>query len=79
MADILFEQTIEKATGQTVEHVRNTPIDELRQAAEAKRGGPLQFVSFFPWIGRGNVMRDRLVSHEEAEAAYDDSIDRLPR
>ena len=50
-----------------------------RREAEKNRGGPLRFVSFFPWVGRGNVMRDRLVSHEEAIAAYDDAIRRLPK
>jgi hypothetical protein len=72
-----FEATIEQATGQSIEYARKTPLDELRSNAERARGGPLKFVTFFPWIGRGNVLRDRMISHEQAEAAYDDAIGRL--
>lgn len=79
MAETLIDRTIAESTGHSVEYLKDTPLDELRRNAEQKRGRPLKFVSVFPWIGRGNVMRDRLVSHEEAVAAYDDAIRRLPR
>lgn len=79
MAETLIDRTIAESTGHSVEYLKNTPLDELRKNAEKRRGRPLRFVSVFPWIGRGNVMRDRLVSHEEAVAAYDDAIRRLPR
>ena len=65
--------------GRSVEYLKNTPLDELRTNAERERGHPLRFVTVFPWSGRGNVLRDRLVSHEEAVAAYDDAIRRLPK
>lgn len=79
MGNDVFEKTIEESTGLSIRHIRETPLDELRREAEEKRGKPLRFVSFFPWVGRGSVMRDRLISHEEAEAAYDDAIRRLPK
>jgi hypothetical protein len=79
MAEGIFEQTIKEATGHSVEQIQQTPLDELRRDVEKKRGRLLKFVSSFPWVGRGNVMRDRLVSHEEAETAYDDAIRRLGR
>ena len=79
MAETLIDRTIAESTGCSIEYLKNTPLDELRKNAEEKRGFPLRFVSVFPWIGRGNVVRDRLVSHEEAVAAYDDAIQRLSR
>ena len=79
MAETLIDRTIAESTGHSVEYLKNTPLDELRQNAEKKRGRPLRFVSVFPWIGRtGNVMCDRLVSHDKAVADYDDAIRRLP-
>ena len=79
MAETLIDRTIAESTGHSVEYLKNTPLDELRQNAEKKRGRPLRFVTVFPWIGRGNLMHDCLVSHEEAVAAYDDAIRRLPK
>lgn len=79
MTETLIDRTIAESTGYSIEYLKNTPLDELRANVERKRGGPLRFVSLFPWIGRGNMMRDRLVSHEEAVAAYDDAIRRLPK
>jgi hypothetical protein len=79
MPETLVNRTIAESVGCSVEYLKNTPLDELRANAEKKRGAPLKFVTVFPWIGRGNVLRDRLVSHEEAIAAYDDAIRRLPK
>ena len=77
MASPLFEDAVEQATGMSIDVLRNTPIDEFRKAIEGKRGKPIQFFTEFPWIGRGNVLRDRCTSHEEAEAAYESAIRRL--
>jgi hypothetical protein len=77
MSETAFERTIRQATGRTVEYAQVTPLDQLRLEGEAKHGRSFTFVSFFPWVGRGNIMRDRLVNHEEAEAACDDAIRRL--
>jgi hypothetical protein len=78
MAETLIDNTIAESTGYSIAYLKDTPLDELRKNAEKTRGCPLRFVTAFPCIGRGNVMRDRLVSHEEAVAAYNDAIRRLP-
>lgn len=77
MASELFERTVERATNQSIEDIRATPLDELRRQTEKRLGRPIRFVSAFPWVGRGNMLRDRLVSHEEAEAAYEYAIREL--
>jgi hypothetical protein len=65
-----FVQCIERSTGKSIDYLRRTPIDEQRESAEQKNGKPLTFKSYFPLIGRGNVLHDRLVTHAEAEAAF---------
>ena len=65
-----FERAVERATGESIDSLRRTPIDERRQTIEKAAGHPLKFKSRFPVIGRGNVLRDRTVDHEEAEAAF---------
>jgi hypothetical protein len=68
MANPAFERAVEQATGKSIEDLRRTPIDEQRSATEAELRRPLCFVSRFPFIGRGNVLRDRLLSHQQVEA-----------
>ena len=59
-----FERALEKATGKSIEYLRDTPIDEQRREVEARLGKRLAFASsYIP-----------LVSHEAAEAAYRDSV-----
>ena len=74
-----FDRALEEATGQSLEEVRRTPLDRLREIAQSKLGRPLKIVSAFPLIGRGSVMSNCVVNHEDAEAACDDAIQRLSR
>jgi len=73
----LSEQATEQATGQSIEFIRNTPLDELRRIEEKKRGHPLVFTSYFPWIGRGNILRNRLISREEVKSEFENAIKQL--
>ena len=77
MASQLFTSAVEQATGMSAEKLRRTPIDEFRRMVEEERGSSIRFVSEFPWIGRGNVLRDRCTSHQAAEDAYESAIRRL--
>lgn len=66
---------IEDAVGLNVEEIRHTPLDELRKRFEARDGGRrMRFLSEFPFIGRGSVLGDRLVPHEEAERAFASAV-----
>jgi hypothetical protein len=77
MVSDLFERAIERGTGLPIDVLRQTPIEELRESAEHKLGRPFQIVSVFPWAGRGNVLRDRLVSREELDADLDNALRKL--
>lgn len=69
-----FEKAVRTATGKTVKELRNTPLENLRAAVEAERGQRTRYSKRFPDIGRGNVLRDLTVSHEDAETAFAEAI-----
>lgn len=68
-----FEKAIEAATGESVESLRDTPIDE-RRSKIGKKWGRLHVLTFFPFIGRGNIMRDHIRSREEVDADLDKAL-----
>ena len=70
MATKSFEQAVEIATGVPVEVLRDTPVDERRATIERALGRPLRFPSRFPLIGRGSVLRDHTISHDEVEKQF---------
>lgn len=76
MATTLFEKTIERGTGMSVDAIRRTPIEELRKIAERKLGHSLRIVTVFPWAGRGNVLRDRMVSRKKLNDDLDHALRR---
>ena len=69
-----LEKAVEASTGERVEVLRGRSLEETRRLAEQKQRRPMKFVSHFPLIGRGNVLRDRLVSHEQVEADLDATL-----
>lgn len=62
-------EAIEKATGQTVQQLRATTIDDRRKLVETAKRKPMRFYAAFPFIGRGSVMGDKVVSHVDVEKA----------
>ncbi len=67
-------RAIERATGEKIEDLQSAPIDERRRRVEAKKKSSMIFRSQFPFIGRGSVMRDRVLSHQEVEAEFRKAI-----
>ena len=67
-----FLRTLEQQTGESIESLRNMPIDERRRMNEAKHGKPMQILSHFPLIGR--AFYSTLVSHEQVEAELDEAL-----
>ena len=66
-----FEQNISRKTNLTIEQIRNTPLDELRAFLKANNTNSLRVVSEYPAIGRGNVLRDGIVSGSELNSEID--------
>jgi len=69
-----LERTVERQTGQRAEALRSKSLTQLRKDVEQKIKGPMRFISRFPLIGRGNVMRDRIVNHQDVEKLLDESL-----
>jgi hypothetical protein len=69
-----FELAIEREMHESVESIRRTPIDERRKAIKKKTGRDILFISEYGFIGRGNVLRDYIVSHEEVEKEVDEAL-----
>jgi hypothetical protein len=69
-----FELAMERITGESIESLRSMPIDERREMVEKKTSKLLRIVSRFPVIGRGSVLRDRLISRRQVEAGVDWSL-----
>lgn len=70
----VYERAIEQSTGKTMEYLRNTTISVQRQEMDVGGERLTKFVSYFPLIGRGSVLRDRMVTHEEAERRFLEAI-----
>lgn len=68
-----LERAVEKLTNTSAEILRSTPIDEHRNAMK-KRGIIVRFLSRFPFIGRGNIMRDKILDHDAVERQFEESV-----
>ena len=66
-----IERTVERITHTSVSELRNRSLEDQRVSIEQKHRHPMRFVSRYPTIGRGNIMRDRTKSHAEIEEIVD--------
>jgi hypothetical protein len=67
------ERNAEAITGLPVDELRRMSPEEYREHCEKKTGKKLQIKSEFPFIGRGNVLRDGIISRD----SLDSEIDRI--
>jgi len=65
---------IERKTGKTIERLRSETLCERRRQVEAEHGSPMQLLRLFPFIGRGSVMGEHLLSRAEVERQLDRAI-----
>ncbi len=67
----ILDAALERLTGVSIDVLRNTPLAEIRNGVEERTGKPTSFPSMYPAIGRGNVMRDYFIPHEEVVRKFD--------
>ncbi|MFO8056722.1 MAG: hypothetical protein R6V10_05455 [bacterium] len=67
MAKKELEGALEKEMGKSIEEIRNAPVDKMRAEVESSLGRVLSYKSYYPLIGRGNILRDRIVTHDIVE------------
>lgn len=68
-----LEEDIESATGKSAKSLREKTICEIREQMEAE-GHPLTFKSEHPFIGRGNVLRDKIISRKNVNRSLDKAL-----
>ena len=69
-----LEKSIEYLTGKKVADLRNKTIDETRAQLE-EDGVEVNAFSEFPFIGRGNINRDNIITNKGVNKELDDVID----
>lgn len=57
--------------GMTLGDLRKAGVSEIRRKIEEKHGKMLSFTSEFPAIGRGDVLRDRIMTSRQINADID--------
>ena len=65
------EKNAELITGMSVSAIRDMSPEKFRLYCEEKNGKSFEFVSEFPSIGRGNVLRDGIISRNTLDAEID--------
>jgi hypothetical protein len=73
----ILDAAVEQLTGESIDVIRRSTIWDLRIQSERKAQGRLRFISHFPFIGRGNVMRDRMVDQDTVEREFDAALRRV--
>jgi hypothetical protein len=66
-----IEKNAEKVLGLSVEDIRKYSPGELRRYLEKKNKKKLFFMTEFPVIGRGNVLRDSIITSEKINKDID--------
>lgn len=65
---------IERKSGKSIETLQSETLSEHRSEAEAKHCEPMRMSRLFPFVGRGSVMGDFLLSHSEINKQLDHAI-----
>ncbi len=65
-------RAIEQRTGESIESLQDTPIDVRRKLIETRHGKPMQVISLWPFIGRGEP--PQLLSRAEINKLVDKAL-----
>lgn len=65
---------IERKTGMSIDQLQAGTISERRSKVEAKFRKPMRLLRLFPFIGRGSVMGEFLLSHADVNKQLDRAL-----
>jgi hypothetical protein len=68
-----IEKRIEMLTSKPISEIRDLNVEDLRKYLERKNSKTLVFKSEFQTVGRGNVLRDNIIT----SAQLDEEIDAI--
>lgn len=73
-------RAIESETGKTIREIQEQTLSDRRREVEANhKGRKMVFSDNFPFIGRGNVLRDRVLPHEEVDRQFNEALRDIDR
>ncbi len=67
-------RSIERKTGETVDRLQSETLWERRSLIESRQGEPMRLLRCFPFIGRGSVMGEHLLSRAEVDQQLDQAL-----
>jgi hypothetical protein len=66
-----FIKNVEKKSGLTFSEIKSKDPSEIREHFEKRFNSKTIFSSEFPFIGRGNVLRDGIINHDQLNKEID--------
>ena len=66
-----FFKVIEKNVGFGLSEIKKLNPIEINSYLKKKSGNKINITSEFPFIGRGNVLRDGIISHDKINQEID--------
>lgn len=66
-----IEKKVVENTGLSLSQIKDYSPGEFREYLEKKNNKKFSFLSAFPVIGRGNVLRDNLISSSQLNSEID--------
>ncbi|MDR1292485.1 MAG: hypothetical protein LBJ91_03700 [Clostridiales Family XIII bacterium] len=69
-----MEKNVSSLMDMTLEEIKRMSPSEIRIHIEKSKNSKLTFVSAFPAIGRGNVLRENLATTEQLNAGVDEIL-----
>jgi hypothetical protein len=67
-------QIIERITGRDIDSIRRETVEDGRARVEKEKGQKMRFVSYSPFIGRGNVLGSLIEQPDEVERDLDQCL-----
>ena len=68
------EKSAERATGLPLGQIKSMSPEGFRTYLEQKNKKSFSFTSEFPFVGRGNVLRDSLISSSSLNSEIDEIL-----
>ena len=72
-----IEKNAEKIVGLSADEIRKYSPGELRRFLEKRNKKKFSFTTEFPVVGRGNVLRDTIITSQEINKDIDKILARL--
>ena len=70
----IFFKNLEKHIGFSLSKIKDVSPGEINRYLEMKSGKKIRITTEFPFIGRGNVLRDGIITHDQINQDIDNIL-----